>query len=167
MCISACARTPWIIGVERAAASPAASESSPRGSSSLFVWLVADGWCWFVLREKYWWLVCYERKNTAGWWLISQANRADHPSEFGTTLGNLPTDPNDMVFGPCPWARNEKRTHEGVGPDLTAWAFLLGKSLFYLPERSTKNTFPPQTQKPGELPPSSFKTVYITSLSRL
>jgi hypothetical protein len=20
---------------------------------SLFVWLVADGWCWFVLREKY------------------------------------------------------------------------------------------------------------------
>jgi hypothetical protein len=21
-------------------------------SSSLFVWLVADGWCWFVLREK-------------------------------------------------------------------------------------------------------------------
>jgi hypothetical protein len=29
---------------------------------SLFVWLVADGWCWFVLREKYWWLVCSERK---------------------------------------------------------------------------------------------------------
>jgi hypothetical protein len=24
---------------------------------SLFVWLVADGWCWFVLREKYWLLV--------------------------------------------------------------------------------------------------------------
>jgi hypothetical protein len=24
---------------------------------SLFVWLVADGWCWFVLREKYCWLV--------------------------------------------------------------------------------------------------------------
>jgi hypothetical protein len=22
-----------------------------------FVWLVADGWCWFVLREKYCWLV--------------------------------------------------------------------------------------------------------------
>jgi hypothetical protein len=20
---------------------------------SLFVWLVADGWCWFALREKY------------------------------------------------------------------------------------------------------------------
>jgi hypothetical protein len=30
--------------------------SSPRGihkCNSLFVWLVADGWCWFVLREKY------------------------------------------------------------------------------------------------------------------
>jgi hypothetical protein len=29
---------------------------------SLFGWLVADGWCWFVLREMYWWLVCWERK---------------------------------------------------------------------------------------------------------
>jgi hypothetical protein len=29
---------------------------------SLFVWLVADGWCWFVMREEYWWLVCSERK---------------------------------------------------------------------------------------------------------
>jgi hypothetical protein len=28
----------------------------------LFVWLVADAWCWFVLREKYWWLICSERK---------------------------------------------------------------------------------------------------------
>jgi hypothetical protein len=24
---------------------------------SLFGWLVADGWCWFVLREEYYWLV--------------------------------------------------------------------------------------------------------------
>jgi hypothetical protein len=24
---------------------------------SLFGWLVADGWCWFVLREDYCWLV--------------------------------------------------------------------------------------------------------------
>jgi hypothetical protein len=37
---------------------------------NLFGWLVADGWCWFILREKYCWLVA------AGWWLISQANRA-------------------------------------------------------------------------------------------
>jgi hypothetical protein len=43
-----------------------------------FVWLVADGWCWFVLREKYCWLA------TGGWfalrekfcWLV-----ADKPSE--------------------------------------------------------------------------------------
>jgi hypothetical protein len=26
-------------------------------SIGLFVWLVADVWCWFVLREKYCWLV--------------------------------------------------------------------------------------------------------------
>jgi hypothetical protein len=44
---------------------------------SLFVWLVADGWCWFVLREKYCWLIA------GGWfilkekycWLIRQRNR--------------------------------------------------------------------------------------------
>jgi hypothetical protein len=47
-------------------------------SDSLFGWLVADGWCWFVLREEYGWLVA------GGWfvlrekycWLISQANSA-------------------------------------------------------------------------------------------
>jgi hypothetical protein len=43
-------------------------------------WLVIDGWCWFVMREKYCWLITSGwfvlRENTAGWWLISQANRA-------------------------------------------------------------------------------------------
>jgi hypothetical protein len=57
-------------------------QASPRRSltptASLFVRLVADGWCWFVLREKYCWLVAN------GWfglrekhcWLV-----ADKPSE--------------------------------------------------------------------------------------
>jgi hypothetical protein len=43
---------------------------APRTKTSLFGWLVADGWCWFVLREEYcwlvlagcWWMVCSERK---------------------------------------------------------------------------------------------------------
>jgi hypothetical protein len=30
---------------------------------NLFIWMVADGWCWFVLREKYCWLV-------AGGWFV-------------------------------------------------------------------------------------------------
>jgi hypothetical protein len=30
---------------------------TPKQGNSLFVRLVADGWCWFVLREKYYWLV--------------------------------------------------------------------------------------------------------------
>jgi hypothetical protein len=34
-----------------------------RQMNSLFGWLVADGWCWFVLREEYCWLV-------AGGWLV-------------------------------------------------------------------------------------------------
>jgi hypothetical protein len=50
---------------------------------SLFVWLVADGWCWFVLREKYCWLVA------GGWfalrekycWLV-----ANKPSEQAAYL---------------------------------------------------------------------------------
>jgi hypothetical protein len=31
----------------------------------LFGWLVADGWCWFVLREEYCWLV-------AGGWFVER-----------------------------------------------------------------------------------------------
>jgi hypothetical protein len=30
---------------------------------SLFGWMVADGWCWFVMREEYCWLV-------AGGWFV-------------------------------------------------------------------------------------------------
>jgi hypothetical protein len=48
--------------------------------NSLFDWLVADGSCWFVLREEYCWLIA------GGWfdvrekycWLV-----ADKPSEQG------------------------------------------------------------------------------------
>jgi hypothetical protein len=37
---------------------------------SLFGWLVADGWCWFVLREEHCWLVL------AGcWWLVCSKRR--------------------------------------------------------------------------------------------
>jgi hypothetical protein len=48
--------------------------------SSLFVWLVADGWCWFVLREKYCWLVArgwFDRREKYCWFV------ADKPSEQG------------------------------------------------------------------------------------
>jgi hypothetical protein len=47
---------------------------------NMFVWLVADGWCWFVLREKYCWLI-------AGSWFVVRENYcwlvADKPSERG------------------------------------------------------------------------------------
>jgi hypothetical protein len=49
-------------------------------TSSLIVWLVADGWCWFILIEQHcWWLLVtglFWEKSTVGWWLISQTNRA-------------------------------------------------------------------------------------------
>jgi hypothetical protein len=47
---------------------------------SMFVWLVADGWCWFVLREKYGCLVA------AGWFVLRENYCwlvADKPSEQG------------------------------------------------------------------------------------
>jgi hypothetical protein len=52
-------------------------------TGSLFGWLVADGWCWFVLREEYCWLVA------SGWfdvrekycWLV-----VDKPSEQAVGL---------------------------------------------------------------------------------
>jgi hypothetical protein len=47
-------------------------------TSSLFVWLVADGWCWFVVREKYCWLVA------GGWFVLREKYCwlvADKPNE--------------------------------------------------------------------------------------
>jgi hypothetical protein len=45
---------------------------------SLFVWLVAGGWCWFVLRGEYCWLVA------GGWFVVREKYCwlvADKPSE--------------------------------------------------------------------------------------
>jgi hypothetical protein len=42
------------------------TSNSAKTISSLFVWLVADGWCWFVLREKYCWLVA------GGWFVLRE-----------------------------------------------------------------------------------------------
>jgi hypothetical protein len=50
---------------------------------SLFGWLVADGWCWFVLREEYCWLV------VGGWFVVREKYCrlvADKPSEHGAYL---------------------------------------------------------------------------------
>jgi hypothetical protein len=47
---------------------------------SLFGWLVADDWCWFVLREEYCWLVA------GGWFVVREKYCclvADKPSEEG------------------------------------------------------------------------------------
>jgi hypothetical protein len=51
--------------------------------ASLFVWLVADGWCWFVLRETYCWLVA------DGWFVLREKYCclvADKPSEQGANI---------------------------------------------------------------------------------
>jgi hypothetical protein len=46
----------------------------------VFVRLVADGWCWFVLREKYCWLIA------GGWFVLREKHCwlvADKPNEQG------------------------------------------------------------------------------------
>jgi hypothetical protein len=53
------------------------------GVNSLFVWLVADGWCWFVVREKYCWLVA------GGWFVLREKYCwlvADKPNEQAESL---------------------------------------------------------------------------------
>jgi hypothetical protein len=55
----------------------------------LFGWLVADGWCWFVLREEYCWLVA------GGWFVVREKYCwlvADKPSEQDCPLGEAPQD---------------------------------------------------------------------------
>jgi hypothetical protein len=52
-----------------------------RPSNILFGWLVADGWCWFILREEYCWLVL-----AGGWFVLREKYCwlvADKPSEQG------------------------------------------------------------------------------------
>jgi hypothetical protein len=49
-----------------------------RASLILSFWLVAGGWCWFVLREEYCWLVA------GGWFVLREKYCwlvADKPSE--------------------------------------------------------------------------------------
>jgi hypothetical protein len=53
---------------------------------SLFVRLVADGWCWFVLREKYCWLVA------SGWFVLREKYCwlvADKPNEQGVNASKI------------------------------------------------------------------------------
>jgi hypothetical protein len=51
---------------------------------------VADGWCWFVLREEYCWLVA------GGWFVLREKYywlMADKPSEQGEDVGAGPPAP--------------------------------------------------------------------------
>jgi hypothetical protein len=54
----------------------------------LFGWLVADVWCWFVLKEEYCWLVA------GGWFVLREKYCwlvADKPSEQWSLAGGRST----------------------------------------------------------------------------
>jgi hypothetical protein len=56
----------------------------------MIVWLVADGWCWFVLREKYCWLVA------DGWFVLREKYCwlvPDKPNEQGDKQLETRLDP--------------------------------------------------------------------------
>jgi hypothetical protein len=56
---------------------------------------VADGWCWFVLREEYCWLVA------AGWFVLREKYCwlvADKPSEQGENFPFLFSQPTNRLF---------------------------------------------------------------------
>jgi hypothetical protein len=60
----------------------------------MFGWLVADGWCWFLLREEYCWLVA------GGWFVLREKYCwlvADKPSEQGAC--------SDTHAKYCTWLR--------------------------------------------------------------
>jgi hypothetical protein len=73
--------------------------SHTHGRPCLFVWLVADGWCWFVLREKYCWLVA------GGWFVLRKKYGwlvADKPNEHGDIrlrIGGAPIQGSSGVMG--------------------------------------------------------------------
>jgi hypothetical protein len=60
-------RNGWPLGslIHRSSCRGAALQNSI-STSSLFGWLVANGWCWFVLREEYCWLVA------GGWFVVRE-----------------------------------------------------------------------------------------------
>jgi hypothetical protein len=73
-------------------------------SRSLFGWPVADGWCWFVLREEYYWLV------VGGWfvlrekycWLVpSEHSVCSHRPIHIPACWDLAGDPPPWRFRPC------------------------------------------------------------------
>jgi hypothetical protein len=67
---------------------------------SLFGWLVADGWCWFVLKEEYCWLVA------DGWfvlrekycWLVAD-KRATANDRHNSTLRRVSGGDPHVYFG--------------------------------------------------------------------
>jgi hypothetical protein len=74
---------------------------------SLFGWLVADGWCWFVLREEYCWLVAGDWfvVREKYWWLISQANRAWPPAPGSITS----YAPQQLLLEHHSWANAQRQ----------------------------------------------------------
>jgi hypothetical protein len=68
-------------------------EQSNTLAKSMFGWLVADGWCWFVLREEYCWLVA------GGWFVLREKYCwlvADKPSEQGPAI-NYPSTTREKI----------------------------------------------------------------------
>jgi hypothetical protein len=61
---------------------------------SLFVWLVADDRCWFVLKEKYWLLVADFLSEKYCWLVADKSNQGGRSVHAGCTRAQV------LLFGP-------------------------------------------------------------------
>jgi hypothetical protein len=93
---------------------------------SLFVWLVAGGWCWFVLRAKYCWLVadCWFVLKENYCWLV-----ADEPNEQGVTTGKRSSTGN---WGSSGLAKICRAPASRISTANFYGCFFFSRSLFFL-----------------------------------
>jgi hypothetical protein len=79
---------------------------------------LASGWCWFVLREEYCWLLAglFWEKSTAGWFVVREKYCwlvADKPSEQGAPAAMVSTQWGQHRQSPWPWLLVEERQLTG------------------------------------------------------
>jgi hypothetical protein len=86
-------------------------------SMSLFGWLVADGWCWFVLREEYCWLVA------GGWFVLREKHCwlvADKPSEQAAWSWRAAAGSSPCSLSCCTARHHPKQRESGTRRAATA-----------------------------------------------
>jgi hypothetical protein len=97
---------------------------------SMFVWTVADGWCWFVPREKHFWLIA------GGWFVLREKYCwlvADKPSEQAASLGGEIGKATHTYRGKLLRSRASRAQHFGPQQQLRLLLVTFPDFLTYIP----------------------------------